>query len=213
MPTIEPFEEHTDRYDRWFEAHPEAYQSELAAIERTMPDVHPEDAVEIGVGSGLFAAALDIGLGVDPSPAMLARARDRGITPVRGVAEHLPLAADSVEFALLVTTICFVDDVDRTLTEAARVLKPGATLAIGFVDRESPLGERYLEKQASNPFYRDATFLSVREVLDALERSDFGISTVVQTLFADPEDLVEPDPIEDGWGDGSFVVVAARPPG
>jgi SAM-dependent methyltransferase len=212
MPRTDPFEGHTERYDQWFETHEEAHESELAAVEWTMPDVDPARAVEIGVGSGQFAAPLDVSLGVDPSAEMLVRAADRGVAPIRGVAEALPLRGDSVAFALLVTTICFVDDVDRTLAEAARVLEPGGTLSIGFVDRESPLGEQYLAKQDTNPFYRDATFLSVRAVLDALARAGFGISTVVQTLFADPGDLTEPDPIEYGWGEGSFVVVAARIP-
>lgn len=212
MPTIEPFEAHTDRYDRWFETHRAAHESELAAIRAVSPSVPPAAAVEIGVGSGQFAVPLDVGLGVDPSPAMLARARERGIAAVRGVAESLPLRTDSVSFALLVTTICFVDDVDRTLAEAKRVLRPGGSLLIGFVARDSPLGRTYREQRDANPFYRDATFAAVPDLLDALDDAGFGEPSVVQTLFTDPAELDGPDRVESGWGRGSFVVVAAPVP-
>jgi SAM-dependent methyltransferase len=212
MPITAPFETHTDRYDDWFDRHPAAYESELAALRAELPPVDPPDAVEIGVGTGRFAAPLDVGLGVDPSPAMLARAADRGVTPIRGVAEALPLHQDAVELAVLVTTICFVDDLDRTLAEAARALRPGGTLLVGFVDRDSPLGERYREKQAENPFYRDATFVSVPELLDGIDRAGFEPPSVTQTLFADPAALDGPDRVEDGWGEGSFVAVAASTP-
>jgi SAM-dependent methyltransferase len=212
MPITAPFETHTDRYDDWFDRHPAAYESELAALRAELPPVDPPDAVEIGVGTGRFAAPLDVGLGVDPSPAMLARAADRGVTPIRGVAEALPLHQNAVELAVLVTTICFVDDLDRTLAEAARALRPGGTLLVGFVDRDSPLGERYREKQAENPFYRDATFVSVPELLDGIDRAGFEPPSVTQTLFADPAALDGPDRVEDGWGEGSFVAVAASTP-
>ncbi|MFD1586288.1 class I SAM-dependent methyltransferase [Halorientalis brevis] len=211
MPTIDPFERHTDRYDRWFESHRAAFESELAAVRSLLPGDESVSAVEIGVGSGQFAAPLDVDLGVDPSPAMLARARDRGIVPVRGVAEALPLRADSVAVALLVTTVCFVDDLDAALAEARRVLRPDGRLVIGFVDRDSRLGEQYQEKQSSNPFYRDATFLGVGELRDALLAAGFGDLTFAQTLFTDPTELDGTDRVESGWGNGSFVVVAATP--
>ena len=212
MPVVDPFEEHTDRYERWFESHGAAYESELAAVRDALPAVAPDAAVEIGVGSGQFAAPLDIGLGVDSSAAMLARARDRGVAAIQGVAEAVPLRDDSVSAVLLVTTICFVDDVARTLNEARRVLAPGGTLVIGFVARESPLGERYREQRDANPFYRDATFVAVPNLLDAMGRAGFENRVAVQTLFGDPASMDEPDPVESGWGDGSFVVVSGRVP-
>ncbi|WP_335998793.1 class I SAM-dependent methyltransferase [Halorientalis halophila] len=212
MPVVEPFEDHTDRYDRWFETHEAAYESELAAVRAPLPTIEPDRAVEVGVGSGQFAAPLDVGLGVDPSPAMLRRARDRGVTPIQGVAESLPLRDDSVSTVVLVTTICFVDDVERTLAEAHRVLGPGGTLAVGFVARDGPLGERYREKQCSNPFYQDATFVAVPDLLDAMAAAGFVDWAALQTLFSDPASMDLPDPVREGWGDGSFVVVSGRVP-
>jgi ubiquinone/menaquinone biosynthesis C-methylase UbiE len=93
--------------------------------------------LEIGVGTGRFAAPLGIKVGVDPSMAMLAYAAERGVLGLQGTAVALPFKNAIFDFALVVTTICFVGDPVGMLVEARRVLKPGAPLVIGFVDRAS----------------------------------------------------------------------------
>ena len=210
MPRSEPFERHTDRYERWFESHEHAYESELSAVGELLPE--PGRALEIGVGSGRFAAPLGIQHGLDPARAMLVRARERGIDVVRGTAEALPYQAGCFGAAVIVTTICFVDDVPRTLAEARRVLEPGGRVVIGFVDRESPLGRRYETHREKNPFYREATFLSTAELADAMRTAGFTDLEFVQTVFNPPEELTEPDPVEPGYGEGSFVAVAGTVP-
>lgn len=206
MPKAEPFEAHAERYDEWFEAHEYAYRSERSAVRELLPTERP--ALEVGVGSGRFAGPLGVGYGVDPAGAMLARARERGIEAVRGVAEALPVRDDAVAAALNVTTICFVDDVVRTLAESRRVLKPGGRLVVGMVDRDSPLGRRYRERRDENPFYREATFLSSDELDEAMQDAGFGDLQHVQTVFTSPGEMTEPDPVREGTGEGSFVVVA-----
>lgn len=209
-PAVAPFETHTDRYDAWFEEHRAAYVSELAALQELLPVASP--GVEIGVGTGRFAEPLGVEYGVDPSPAMLGRARKRGVTPLRGVAEALPLRTDTMALAVFVTTVCFVDDLDQALREARRILRPGGTLLVGFIARDSPLGRVYREKREENPFYKDATFESVSDLLDSLSAAGFCEPRMAQTLFSDPQELAGPDRVESGWGEGSFVVVAARVP-
>ncbi|MFW6046115.1 MAG: class I SAM-dependent methyltransferase, partial [Natronomonas sp.] len=171
MPKIAPFEEHTERYDDWFETYKDVYLSELSALRRLVPDTGR--GIEIGVGGARFAAPLGIDLGIDPSPAMLDQARKRGVDVVRGVAESLPFRSGTFDTVLNVTTICFVDDVDRTLSEAARVLTPTGCLVIGFIDEDSPVGEIYREKQETNPFYRDAEFVTTVALVAALESAGF----------------------------------------
>lgn len=209
LPTTQPFERHTDRYEDWFEAHEHAYQSELDAVDRLLPSGR---GLEIGVGSGRFAAPLGVEYGVDPAEAMLSRARDRGVRAVRGVAEALPFVDATFDSALVVTTICFVDDVPATLREARRVLRPGGALVVGFVDETSPLGQRYEEMKAENPFYRDAVFLSTDDLAAELAAAGFEDLAFAQTVFEFPGEMDAPDPVEDGYGEGSFVVVRARRP-
>lgn len=203
-----PFESHTDRYERWFERHPAAYCSEMMAVRAQLP--LQGLGVEVGVGSGRFAAPLGVAYGVDPSLNMLRRARERGIVVVGGVAEALPFADDTFDFMLAVTTICFVDDIHAMLAEARRVLKRRGSLIIGFIDRESRLGRRYVEHQAENLFYREATFYSAEQVSSLLTESGFDAEAWVQTLSQSPERMREAETTRPGRGHGAFVVVRAK---
>ena len=207
MPKAAPFEEHTERYDRWFEAHEDAYRSELSALRRLLPA--PGYGVEIGVGSARFAAPLGMQVGLDPSRKMLAYARQRGVDVVEGVAEFLPFRDATFDAALIVTTICFVDDVPRTLAEAERVLAPSGALVVGYIDRDSPVGRIYQETQADNPFYREATFVSTDELVGALEAAGFTEFEFVQTIYHWLDEIDGPEPIEEGYGEGSFVGIRA----
>jgi SAM-dependent methyltransferase len=207
MPKTEPFEEHTERYEGWFEEHDDAYRSELAALDRLVPATGR--GIEIGVGSARFAAPLGIDVGIDPAGAMLDRARERGVTVVRGVAEQLPFRDGAFDTALIVTTICFVDDIPRTLAEADRILSESGRLVIGYIDKDSPVGRIYQEKKEENPFYREATFVSTEELLGALEAAGFTDFEFVQTIYHWLDEIDGPEPVEEGYGDGSFVGIRA----
>ena len=208
MARIAPFEKHTSRYEAWFDRHPWAYRSELRAVQHLLPGEHPQ--VEIGVGTGRFARPLGIPWGVEPSPRMAAVARTRGIHVVQAVAEHLPFAPGTIAVALMVTTICFLDDPLRALAEAARVLRPGGWLVIGFVDRASFLGRMYEQHKDKNAFYREATFYSVTDVQHMLRRTGFQDLVWVQTLFRPLPEVSTLEPVREGTGEGAFVVVRAR---
>lgn len=207
MPRVAPFEAHTERYEAWFDEHEGAYRSELTALQRLVPD--PGFGLEIGVGTGRFGAPLEMAVGLDPSSSMLTYARERGIDVVTGVAEALPFPNGTFDTALMVTTICFVDDLVRAFTEANRVLASDGRLVVGYIDRESPLGRQYQATKDENPFYRDATFFSTEAVFDALEAAAFTDRTVTQTLFTGLGELDAPEPVEDGYGKGSFVAIRA----
>jgi SAM-dependent methyltransferase len=208
VPRTAPFDAHWGRYEAWFQRHEAAYLSELLALRAFVP--WSGLGIEIGVGSGRFAAPLGVQIGVDPSPRMLAMAAARGIAVVEGAAEHLPFAEASFDFALVVTTICFVDSPQRVLAEAYRVLKPGGVLVIGFVDRESPLGQDYLAHQAENVFYRDATFYSAEDVEGLLGQAGFAICAWGQTLSRPLAEIRNVEPLQPGRGRCAFVEVSAR---
>ncbi|MFW6017205.1 MAG: class I SAM-dependent methyltransferase [Halapricum sp.] len=207
MPNATPFEEHTDTYEAWFDEYDAVYESELNAIDQLLGDGR---ALEVGVGSGRFGAPLGIDVGVDPAGEMLQLARQRGIDVVRGVAEQLPFEENTFETVLLVTTICFVDDIPATLAQARRVLDSDGAILIGYVDRHSPVGEIYEEHKAENPFYRDATFVSTDRLRDELLDAGFTDLETVQTVFQWIDEIDEPEPVKPGHGDGSFVVIKAH---
>ena len=202
MPKIEPFEKFSDAYDKWFDNHIDLYSAELEALRQLIPPAGSK-GMEVGVGSGKFAVPLGIKVGVEPSEKMAGKARLQGIDVHSGIAEALPFSDGLFDFVLMVTTICFVDDVAQSLKEAFRVLKTGGCIIVGFVDRDSELGKQYSEKKESSRFYKDATFFSTPEVLTYLKASGFLITNVLQTLI--PGEL--PETILEGSGKGAFVVI------
>ena len=52
------------------------------------------EGLEVGVGTGRFAAPLGIHIGLEPSPAMAKLARARGVEVHSGVGENLPYEDD-----------------------------------------------------------------------------------------------------------------------
>jgi len=195
------------RYEEWFTRHRRVYHSELLAVRALLPC--QGFGIEIGVGTGRFAAPLGIRVGVDPSWNMLAYAIKKGILGVRGQAENLPFKSSVFDFALVVTTICFVDDAEAMLLESRRVLKPNAPLVIGFVDRDSALGEFYEKHREEKAFYRDATFYSALDVERLLKDAGFENQIWKQTLSRPLDQISDIDPVCEGHGRGGFVVVAA----
>jgi len=181
MPRIKPFEKHTTQYENWFERHAPVYQSELMAMEAMLPETGK--GIEIGIGSGRFALPLDIQLGVEPSWQMARLATRKGAKVIIGVGEALPVANNTFDFVTLVTTICFLDNIETALRECYRILRIKGNIIIGFVDKDSLLGRKYQQNKAANVFYREATFYSVDEVLDGLVHTGFNDFAFRQTIF------------------------------
>ena len=94
-------------------------------------------AVDVGCGPGALTGVLAARLGpgsvtaVDPSPPFLAEcaARHPGIAVAAGQAEALPVADDSVDFALAQLVLHFVSEPPRAGAEFRRVLRPGGVAA------------------------------------------------------------------------------------
>lgn len=123
---VEAFDDHSREYDDWFAENTAVYEQELAAVESMIP--LGLNGVEIGVGTGRFAAPLRIATGVEPSKRMVEIARERGIKVYRRRAERLPFGNETFGFVLMVTAICFFEDVPQAFREAYRVVKSGGFL-------------------------------------------------------------------------------------
>lgn len=202
------FDQFAKKYDEWFDVHPHIFQTEVNALKKLMPQ--KGIGIEIGVGSGRFASALNIHYGIEPAPAMRAIAASRGIDVLNGKAESIPFPDNYFDFVLLVTTLCFVRAPRAALCEANRILKSDGKLIIGMIDRNSKLGQTYESSKMKNPFYQYAHFYSVNEVLELLKQAGFGATKIVQTLFS-LLDIQAIEPIKNGYGEGGFVVISAEP--
>jgi len=140
---------------------------------------------------------------------MMAKARERGIDVTYGVAESNPFGNAEFDFALMVTTVCFLDDMDAAFRETLRVLKPGGAFVIGFVDKNSLVGKAYDRYKDQSIFYKDATFYTADELLVHLTRAGFSNFSFVQTLFGPLSEIREHEPVTHGYGQGSFVAIKA----
>ncbi|MBN2798771.1 MAG: class I SAM-dependent methyltransferase [Deltaproteobacteria bacterium] len=210
MPKTEPFDTLTDRYDGWFVRHESVYLAELRAVRALLPE--GGRILEVGIGTGRFAVPLGVTEGVDPSAPARAMARERGISVHAGVAEALPFPDGVFDAVLMITTLCFVDDVYLALREARRTLRPGGVLVLSIVDRDGPMGADYVAKARSNPFYKDAAFFGAAELLELLLAAGFCDLRAAQTLFAPPDAVSPEEPVLDGHGAGGFAVLRGTKP-
>ena len=199
------FEDYCDRYDDWYDEHKFAYLSELEALRKAIPQT--ERGLEIGVGTGRFAAPLNITLGIDPSHKMLEIASQRGVNVRWGYGEDLPFTTDSFDYAAIIITLCFVNDPLKVLKEARRIIKKDGQLIIAIIDKDSYLGKFYQKKKSI--FYKRANFFSINELEDLLKQAGFHTFSYSQTLFTLPDKMTCSEKYRKGYGQGGFVVIKA----
>jgi ubiquinone/menaquinone biosynthesis C-methylase UbiE len=209
---VEPFEKYWLDYDAWYDRHRELYYSELKAVELASRGV-PRPWLEIGVGTGRFAAPLRVDVGVDPSDAMLKVAASRGVRVVKARGEELPFQDSSFGGVFMIVTLCFLDDPVKALREVRRVLAPRGRLVLGFVPADSAWGRHYAELgRGGHKFYKYARFYTVGEVEGLLEAAGFEpelyISTLIKNKPGSPEVLE--DPVVGLKREAGFVVLRAK---
>lgn len=170
------FEEYAGEYDRWFDEHRDEYLAELSRIREIFP-IPDSRCIEVGTGSGRFATPLGIKTGLEPSASLSRMAFGRGIGVIRGRAEALPVRDKVVPCILMVTVICFLDDPAAAFREMHRVLLPGGTLVLAFIERGGTIHERYLHSGEKGRFLSLARFYSYEEIVILLEKSGFTIIT------------------------------------
>jgi len=202
------FETEAERYERWFENHPHIYQSELAAVRAALPE--SGRGLEIGTGTGRFSVPFGIIDGIEPAAAMRQIARHRGLNVLDAKAESLPYPDCTYDFALMITTLCFVNDPRQALYEAWRVIKPDGQLIVGLVDADSELGQQYRMRKFESPFYRNARFFSASETIQLMDEIGFNSFHCYQTLFQALESPEVQEPVKEGFGRGGFVVISGK---
>jgi ubiquinone/menaquinone biosynthesis C-methylase UbiE len=159
-------------YERWLHSPSRRFAAELES--RLMLDLlNPlpgETLLDIGCGTGAsLKPFLDFGLqvtGIDPSPYMLDIAirqiKDR-VDFYREYAEDLPFGDNSFNYAILVTTLEFVEAPHKAIEEACRVAKDRVFL--GVLNRYAIKGiQRRVKGLFSPTIFNKARFFSVWEI-------------------------------------------------
>lgn len=171
MAKTKNFEQYAENYEIWFEKHKTIYEDEVQTAKKLIGAA--SNGFEIGIGSGKFALPLGIKIGIEPSKRMRELAQAKGLEVIDGVAENLPFENEKFNFAVMITTVCFVDDLLQALSEAYRVIVPGGFLLIGMVEKNSPMGKEYQKKKAKSKFYGEASFYSIQEVTALAQKAGF----------------------------------------
>ena len=208
MNSIEIFDTFALKYDQWFDKYKFVYESEIIALKKFIPK--NGNGLEIGVGTGRFAVPLGIRTGVEPAHAMADIARRRGIDVYYAKGEKLPFSSESFSFILFVTTVCFLENPMESLREATRVLMPDGYIIIGMIDAASPLGKVYEKTKTGSTFYRHARFYTVSQVTEWLKALEYKHIKTCQTIFHPIEEITTLETVKRGYGEGSFVAIAAR---
>ena len=199
------FNSYANRYDSWYRRNKLAYLSELRALKKVLPK--NGKGLEIGVGTGRFAAPLGIEYGIDPSPNMLKIAQSRGVNVHLGFGEDIPFPNKSFEYVAIIITLCFVKNPTKVIEEAKRIIKKNGRIIIGIVDKETFLGKFYQRKKSA--FYKQAKLFSVKEVVDLLKQAGFVSFAYYQTISVLPERMSLIETPRKGFGRAGFVVISA----
>jgi ubiquinone/menaquinone biosynthesis C-methylase UbiE len=169
----DPFAPLAETYEAWYETPLGAFV--IAEEEKALRALLPpgESLLEVGAGTGLWLKRLPYArkVGLEPSSAMLQVGRRRvpEATWVEGRAEALPFPGQSFDVVLLFTVLEFVEDVEKALVEARRVLKPGGSLLVGILEALSPWAALYrrLGEKRVLP-WAQARFLTREDLKDLL---------------------------------------------
>jgi ubiquinone/menaquinone biosynthesis C-methylase UbiE len=207
-----PFDDLAKAYDNWFEQEGKAiFAIGVNALQEVLSSL-PKPWLEVGVGSGRFAQALGIEIGIDPSARLLELARKRVNRVILGRGEQHLFQPGSLGSVFLIFTLCFIDSPSEVLKEAHRILVRGGKIVLGLVLKDSPWGKFYEEKKMKgHRFYKYATFYKYDEVVTLLEEAGFSIQEVISTLFQKPCRVEHLELPQKGLSpDAGFVVILAE---
>ena len=178
IPSWRVFDEFAMDYDRWFDENATAYEAQLRMLRDAVP--HSGRGLEVGAGSGRFAVPLGIGNGLDPSRELLKNAKRRGTEVVLGEGEHLPYCAETFDYVLMMTVVCFLENPLVVLQETFRVLARGGYLILGFIEKDGRIAMQYRQEKMKGRFLRFARFLTADEVAQIMEDAGFSKISVIR---------------------------------
>ncbi len=194
-----------DAFSASYEAHrgendPGGYHEMLDELEATFVERYgyDRDVLEVGCGTGLVLSRIAdfarSAKGVDLSPGMLEKARERGLDVQEGSATELPFESESFDVTCSFKVLAHVREIERALSEMARVTRRGGWILAefynpmsirGLVKRYGPARRIAPGADESHVFTRFDSPSRVRRILPPGCRilSSRGVRIVTPTAF------------------------------
>jgi ubiquinone/menaquinone biosynthesis C-methylase UbiE len=140
-----------DAFAERYEAHrgendPGGYHDMLDELEASFVERYgrSRDVLEVGCGTGLVLRRLArfarTARGVDLSPGMLARAKERGLDVHLGSVTELPFPDATFDVTCAFKVLAHIKPIDDALVEMARVTRPGGHVLAEFYNPRSLRG-------------------------------------------------------------------------
>jgi SAM-dependent methyltransferase len=208
-----------------FREGPDAFDAAFAAV----AEVEPRRVLEVGCGMGNFAERVarettaEV-VATDISPRMVDVARERGLDARVADVQALPFADGEFDCAVANAMLYHVENLDRALSELARILEPGGQLVAVTIGAEH-MGEIWRlvgYRRPDRPFSRENGAEHLDRHFRRVERRDVDAELVFpdaeavhryveSTIFSD--EVARPLPEFDGpfrTGVRATVFVAER---
>lgn len=208
-----------------FREGPDAFDAAFAAV----AEAEPRRVLEVGCGMGNFAERVarettaEV-VATDLSPRMVDLAQERGLDARVADVQELPFADGEFDCAVANAMLYHVEDLDRALSELARILEPGGQLVAVTIGAEH-MGEIWRlvgYRRPDRPFSRENGAEHLDRHFRRVERRDVDAELVFpdaeavhryveSTIFSD--EVARPLPEFDGpfrTGVRATVFVAER---
>lgn len=156
--------------------------------------------LELGIGPGLnlgfYGPNVTQIIGIDPSPKLLEVARDAGrqhssqLELIEGSAEAIPLDNASVDTVVTTWTMCSIPDVNRALSEARRILRPGGQLLFVEHGRAPEAGVQWWQDRLTPPWKVIAGGCHLnRAIADLIRSNGFAVQDLDVGYAAGPKPM------------------------
>ena len=158
--------------------------------------------LEVGAGTALnvphYPADIEELVLVEPDDAMAARLRRRlaaarrDARVVSAMAESLPFEDDSFDTVVVTAVLCAVTDLDRSLSEIRRALKPGGQLLFGEHVRSDDRRLARWQDRLNRPWRFVVGCNCNRRTVEAIHAAEFEIAELEQGELPKAPPLARP---------------------
>ena len=153
-------------YDAWYQSARGSWigQQEFAKLVKLFTPKEGQSLLDVGCGTGFFSQLFQqTGLqvtGLDPDTAMIefAKTKESQVKYFEGDALALPFADNSFDYCSAITSLCFVAEPEKAISEMLRVSRRGVML--GLLNRHSLLHKQ--KKDSAS--YQGARWGTVSEI-------------------------------------------------